>query len=108
MRFTVKHPTNQDLSAVVGHDKTAIRWFIEVREKGKLIDEYDGLTAEEPSTLQGVLDRLVTNGFFGINGKDAVKEALAFLPIMSIEEMPGKDVRRAAEVIQKLKEGVAD
>ena len=98
MRFTLQHPYQARVEAVYGHDRTGIGWFVEVRRKGRLVAEYDGLVDERP-TMAGVLRVLVSQGFF--TATDVV-EASEALQELDVEDITNSRVRRAAQALVDL------
>ena len=87
MRFTVKHPHDNDLEAVCGFDRSEVGWFAEVRKQGRILAEYDGLLFPNTS-LRGVLQVLVRYGFF--SSLD-IAEAFRQLPV--IDDLADIDFR---------------
>ena len=98
MRFTLQHPSESHCKAVYGFD-AHLKWFVEVRARGRLIDEYDALTTER-STMTGALQVMVEHGFF--EAADFA-EAADTLQELDVEDIEDPDTRRAAEVLVKLK-----
>jgi len=99
VRFTLDHPTDRTTRAVLGHDRTAVGYFLEVRRAGKLVHIFDGLRSG-PTTIQGVLSRLMEHGFVT---EDDLHEAMQMLPHMDAADIQDPDLRRAAEVIERLR-----
>ena len=104
MRAKVKHPSDAQLAAVVGFNRTKVGFFAEVRQGGKLIEEYDSLTSDQ-TTLRGVFQVLIKHGFIS---QDDLTEAIGFLAEMSAEKIQDDGVRRAAEVLEKLKSAAGE
>jgi len=87
-----------------------VGWFIEVRDqRGRLLEEFDGLTKGEPSTLKDVLDVLVRRRFFS---REDLQLALTQLHFgFDPEEIEGGEddgARRAAAVVQQLKQAAGE
>lgn len=99
MRFTINNPSDSTMRAVLGFDPTAVGYFVEVRQAGRLVDSYDGLRHDQ-TTIDGVLTPLVNHGFIT---EDAIAEAVTWLPHMDAADIEDPDVRRAAEVIERLR-----
>ena len=105
MRVRVVHPEDQRLVAVAGHDRSALGWFCEIHHEG-IREEYSGLTHGKPTTLQGVLDVLVRHGFFS---REELHEGLALAHFgFDPEEIEGEGARRAAEIVEQLKQAAGD
>jgi hypothetical protein len=99
MRITLDHPTNSSLRAACGVDR-AIGFFCEIRESGKIVEEYD-LLSESVNTLKGLLGVLVRHGFFS---RDVLEEALILLmDIEDPESIKDERVRSAADLVVRLK-----
>ena len=105
MRIRVTHPTDQRIVALVGHDRSTLGWFAEVRDHGRLVEEYDGLTLGEPTTLAGVLQVLVKHGFITQSELEFGLSQLyfGFDPKEIVDDGP----RRAAELVVSLKQGAS-
>ena len=99
MRFTLDHPTDKTTRAVLGLDRTALGYFVEVRQAGRLVCIYDGLRSGE-TTIDGVLARLVTHG---LTTEDDVHQAMLELPHRDAHDITDTKVRRAATVIERLR-----
>jgi len=61
MRFEMGHPTDPDVSAAYGFDRT-VEYFCTVERKGKVIEDYDRLTGPE-NNLVGILRVLYKHSF---------------------------------------------
>ena len=92
--------------AAYGWDR-ALSWFCEVRQGGRLLEDYDGLqAAPEPSTVAGILLMLVDHGFLQ---RGAVPEAETLLKIVDeVDEIEDPGVKLAAEVLVNLRLAAAD
>ena len=104
MKVRIVHPDG--LVAVAGHDH-ALGWYIEVRDqRGRLREEYDGLTHGEPTSLQGVLEILVQHGFIT---KPELEYGLAQIHFgFDPEDVEGDGARRAATLVQQLKQAAGE
>lgn len=104
MRLRIGHPSRARMTAVVGHDH-AIDWFAEIRNKGKVVYEFDAVSAGEATTLQEVLDALVEYGFFS---EATLHAALEELPHHLVAEIADPAIRRVAEIVEQLRSAAAD
>ena len=107
-RFTIiTHPTDPSLRADYGIDPF-LSWWVEVSKSGKLIESYDGISSEG-TDMAGILRIMVRHGFFSALDVAQAHRELSLVDDSS-EIGDGEDpeadesVRRAAEVISKLKE----
>ena len=105
MRFTLRHPTDTSMRAVLGHDRTALGFFLEVRRAGRIVVAYDGLRVAGGSSISGVLSRLTQ---YGVVTKDDVGEAWSTLAHMDVADITDPDTRRAAEVIEQLRAAASE
>ena len=100
MRFTLDHPSTPHVRAAYGWDH-ALGFWIEVRRRGRLLEAHDALReAGGVTSVRDILDALVAHGFVT---EDAVAEAMTWLPHRDAAEIQDPDVRRAAEVIERLR-----
>jgi len=104
MRFTIQHPTDTYLQAILGFDMSLVGYFIEIRRARKLVDSYDGLQGTGETSISGVFDLLVKHGFIT---EDAIAEAMQLLPHMDACDLPDGGTRRAATVIENLRQSAA-
>ncbi len=81
MKRSFIHPEKSTIKASIGFDR-AIGWFAEIRDEGKLVEEYDNLIAPE-STVKGILDLLIKYDFFT---KWDLSEALSLIPHLDEDE----------------------
>ena len=104
MRFEMEHPTDPDVTAAYGFDRT-VDYFCTIEAKDKVIDDYDRLTDPE-NNLVGILRVLHRHGF--IVDECSPEAALTHLRhIMSVDEIEDDDdVKRAAEVILNVRGAV--
>ena len=100
MRFKISHPRDPNLHAVAGHNTTAVSFFCEVWRKRCQIENYDAFDTGE-STIEGVLEVLIKHAFFTEND---VAAAYRHLPHKVAEDVDDPDERRAAIVIEKLRQ----
>ena len=101
MRFRLDHPTSPRTWALYGFDPTGLGFWAEVRRRGYIVSAYDGLhVLGGRTTISGVLALLVGHGF--LEGDD-LHEAMQLLPHVDAADIEGLDVRRAAEVIERLR-----
>lgn len=63
MSITIRH-REDDRTATAGHGENGLGWFVEVRDKNQIIEEYDLLSVRETTTLDELLSVLVRYGFF--------------------------------------------
>ena len=106
MRFRLDHPTSPRTRALYGHDPTGLGFWAEVRRRGSLVAAYDGLhVLGERTTISGVLVLLVGHGFLE---DDDLHEAMQLLPHMEAKDIEALDVRRAAEVIERLRAAASE
>ncbi len=104
MRFRLAHPSEPRTWAWYGHDRTGLGFWAEVRRGGRLVDAYDGLRSGQ-TTIQGVLSRLTEHGFID---EDDIHEAMRQLAIMDAADIEDPNVRRAATVIEQLRQAAAE
>lgn len=110
MRLNVKHPQNSKIKGLVGFDRRALGWFAEIRDGGRLVEEYDALNNGETS-LKGILDVLIRHEFFTTLD---VSEALGLIPQLdeqecedpSLVEYASEGERLAMKVILDLKQSL--
>ena len=102
MRMEIAHPTDPQMSAVLGWDHL-LGFFVEIRNRGSRIYQYDNLVLEDGQTsLQGLLNLLVSQGFFTRLDIAEAHRALGYVDDVDDIEEPA--VRMAAEIIERLKE----
>ena len=63
MSITIRH-REDDRTATAGYGENGLGWFVEVRDKNQILAEYDLLSVQETTTLDGLLSVLVRHGFF--------------------------------------------
>lgn len=63
MSNTIRH-REDDRTATAGYGANGLGWFVEVRDKTCILEEYDLLSTGETTTLDGLLAVLVRHGFF--------------------------------------------
>ena len=106
MRFRLEHPSELRTWALYGFDHSGLGFWCEVRRRGHLLASYDGLSAPGGMTsIQGVLDLLVNHGL--VTESD-VAAALLELPHRDAADIQDPDLRRAAEVIERLREAASE
>jgi len=102
VRAELRHRGDPDIIAIYGFDKRVLGWFVEVRHRGRLVVEYPVPGDRRPGTVAGIFMVLTE---WDILTHDAIREATNWLGIINdLDEIEDEDVRRAAQVIIKLRE----
>ena len=102
MRMEIAHPAAPRMTAVLGWDHL-LGFFGEIRNRGCRIYQYDNLVCDDgPTSLQGLLNLLVGQGFFTALDIAEAHRALGYIDDVDDIEEPA--VRMAAEIIERLKE----
>ena len=105
MRMEIAHPTNSQITAVVGWDHL-LGFFAEISNRGFRIYQYDNLVVETGQTsLQGLLNLLVNQGFFTDLETAEAHRMLGYVD--DVDDIEEPSVRLAAEVIERLKEAAS-
>jgi len=105
MRLTIQHPTEKNVIAVCGFDHQAMGWFLDIRSRGHLLLDYSNLVCDDETSLTGILNILVSRGFFTAA---AIPQAYDTLQVLDVEEIDNEEIRRVAAILEKLKAAAAD
>jgi len=105
MRMEIIHPTDSRVTAELGWDHL-LGFFTEIRNQGCRLYQYDNLVVEDgPTSLRGLLNLLVNQGFFTAMDIAEAHRALGYVD--DVDDIEEPSVRLAAEVIERLKEAAS-
>ena len=105
MRMELAHPSDTSVTAVLGWDHLLGFW-VEIRSSGHRLYQYDNLVLDDgETTLRGLLHLLITQGFFSSLDIAEAHKQLGYVD--DVDDIEERNVRMAAEVIERLKEAAS-